>query len=420
MKKGLFAVALIAIGMVCYGQARVMLNNNPYIVMDGGVFIVVDNPNTNAITTLGTGGNIVSEDEDNKIRWNIGTNTGTYVVPWTTSLTNNTKIPLTVNITAAGTGSGRIDLSTYETSTDMNSPWPSMVTHMNDYATGTVNNTLFVTDRYWIIDANNYTARPTATLQFAYDDAANEIGGTNTITEANLAAQRFNDGNGTWGDYSPTGTANTTTNRVSGVGVVPADFFPAWTLVDRSSPLPIELIDFMASCQNDKVVLNWSTASENNNDYFTIERSLDGITFEDVMMVDGAGTSNTTIAYTATDEQPYSELSYYRIKQTDFNLQYTHSPVIPVEACNDATLDVIIYNNGEGGEQVGVGINSTVTEQYNVSLFDMRGRVIFQEIIMIQEGFNKFLINSNHLGFGVYMLKMESANHVISKRILLK
>ena len=77
------------------------------------------------------------------------------------------------------------------------------------------------------------------------------------------------------------------------------------------------MISFKAVLANNNVLLNWSTASETNNDYFTIERSIDGINFRSVLTKRGAGNSTSRRNYEAIDDNPIEGQSYYRLKQTD-------------------------------------------------------------------------------------------------------
>ncbi|HNI53666.1 MAG TPA: hypothetical protein PK511_04030, partial [Chitinophagales bacterium] len=118
-------------------QSRLTMNDNPYIVMNGSVQMVIDNNNANAITTTGSGGNIISESETNIISWHINTATGSYIVPFTTS--DGVKIPLTVQITSTGAGAGVIDFSTYGGLTWNNDTYkPGEVTNMTNM--GVTNN----------------------------------------------------------------------------------------------------------------------------------------------------------------------------------------------------------------------------------------------------------------------------------------
>jgi hypothetical protein len=77
-------------------------------------------------------------------------------------------------------------------------------------------------------------------------------------------------------------------------------------------------------------VTRWVTATETDNDYFLVERCTDGVTFETVGRVEGAGNSTQVLSYSFTDEDPYEGVSYYRLKQVDFNGHYSYSQIVPV------------------------------------------------------------------------------------------
>lgn len=83
--------------------------------------------------------------------------------------------------------------------------------------------------------------------------------------------------------------------------------------------------------------LKWSTATETNNDYFLIERSKDGIEFESIINVDGAGFSTKKLTYSTSDNNPLSGLSFYRLKQVDFDGQFSNSEIVSVELRNLAS-----------------------------------------------------------------------------------
>lgn len=110
--------------------------------------------------------------------------------------------------------------------------------------------------------------------------------------------------------------------------------FSTFTINGSSAPntaLPVELIFFSATVNNQKhVILNWATASELNNDFFTIERSIDGLTWEVVEFVNGNGTTPLRNDYNSQDVRPYSGLSYYRLKQTDFDGAFEYSNIVSV------------------------------------------------------------------------------------------
>jgi hypothetical protein len=107
--------------------------------------------------------------------------------------------------------------------------------------------------------------------------------------------------------------------------------------------LPIELLSFSASGVGEDVQLNWATAGETNNNYFTVEHSKDGIYFEKVLQVKGAKNSNTILYYSAIDDKPYTGISYYRLKQTDMNGKFVDENVLEVDY--GKSIHVNIYPN---------------------------------------------------------------------------
>jgi hypothetical protein len=149
--------------------------------------------------------------------------------------------------------------------------------------------------------------------------------------------------------------------------------------------LPIQLISFTAKPDNGKVLLDWQTASETNNDYFTIEKSSDAILFEEVLRVNGAGNSSTQSDYTAIDHYPNSEVSYYRLKQTDFDGQHTYSRIVMIR--NDTKNRLQLFPNpANAGTSIYLSIlNTEEEEEIKFSLYSLLGKEQFSQIIVIQK-----------------------------------
>jgi hypothetical protein len=202
-------------------QTRLILDGG--IITLNGAYLVINNPAPNAITR--NSGHIISEGENNVIKWNIGTTTGTYTVPWGYGTTDY--IPLTFTKTA-GTAAGHFVFSTYQTGWQNSTQLPTGVANMNG-ATGT-DNSAFVSDRFWQIAAISYTTKPTlSNLVLTYRDAENSAAG-NTITESGLVAKRYNTSLTSWTDNILASTINTTANTVTVTSVTDSDFFKWWVL----------------------------------------------------------------------------------------------------------------------------------------------------------------------------------------------
>ena len=111
-----------------------------------------------------------------------------------------------------------------------------------------------------------------------------------------------------------------------------------------AAPLPISLINFEANLIKDRVLLSWQTETERNNDYFTVEKTLDGIDYEIVGIVHSNGNSITINRYVLNDFNLSNNIIYYRLKQTDFDGKVTYSKLISVDNRGYENIVVGIYN----------------------------------------------------------------------------
>lgn len=397
-----FLVVLHSVG----AQGRMLINNNGFVVIDNSAKIVVTNNATNAITTAGTGGNLVTESEFDQLKWTIGNNTGNFVVPFTTS--SGVKIPFSYTVNSGGAGSGSVLFSTYgSTNWDNSSYMPTDVTHVNNITTGT-NNSDNMIDRFWIIDATGYSTKPNVVLNFTYADAEHLNTG-NTIAENNLRAQRFNSSTQAWGDYLPAGTINTASNTVTAVNATAPDFYRSWTLVEITSPMPVELLSFDFTCQNDFAELVWTTMSETNNMYFTIESSDDGIVFETVQTIAGGGNSNYSLNYTVTMEAN----KYYKLSQTDFDGMTEELGTLYAN-CNDDS-ELVYWQALEKLNDVRI---SGLTEGVlSYQLYDMSGKIIANENVSVSSGTT--LISLPELPNGMYTISFSNNDRVVAGKVMM-
>jgi len=146
------------------------------------------------------------------------------------------------------------------------------------------------------------------------------------------------------------------------------------------SALPIELVSFNAEVLYKLVVLNWQTASEINNDFFTAERSKDSEHFEKVGNIDGHGYSIAALNYSLTDEHPYPGLSYYRLKQTDFDDRFTYSQVVSVNREMDNASCLIIYPN-PASDFITIYLDKEISGDADFILCDVTGEIVYRQKI---------------------------------------
>jgi hypothetical protein len=117
--------------------------------------------------------------------------------------------------------------------------------------------------------------------------------------------------------------------------------------VTMCSVLPLDLLGFSVECKTDFVELNWQTASELNNDYFVVEKSVDATSFTSIGSVSGSGNSNSVNTYSFQDFENNNGLVYYRFKQVDFNGDYSYSNIVAANNCNEDDFDInnVFFNS---------------------------------------------------------------------------
>lgn len=187
------------------------------------------------------------------------------------------------------------------------------------------------------------------------------------------------------------------------------------------SALPIELMDFYATHYGNVVVLNWTTATEINNDYFDVERSSDKVNYIPVIRADGAGMSTTALYYTAEDKNPILyKTSYYRLKQTDFDGISSFSEVVYANYNSNDSLKIFIYPNPSIREKISILITGGYEEQEaEVILYDILGTIVFSEFVIIRERQNLTLNLANNPANGIYALMIKTGNKIYQQKLII-
>jgi hypothetical protein len=153
-------------------------------------------------------------------------------------------------------------------------------------------------------------------------------------------------------------------------------------VAEMITTLPVSFLDLTGKLQPDgNVILQWATASETNNNYFTVQSSPDGIHFTDLKNVPGSGSSNSIQNYSATD-QPASGITYYRIRQTDYNGDFSYSQIISVSSENPVFAFHLFPNPSAEGAETFIDIQgASANENLNLVIYDLLGRTIFSMLI---------------------------------------
>lgn len=188
-------------------------------------------------------------------------------------------------------------------------------------------------------------------------------------------------------------------------------------------PLPIELLSFEAIKGSNKVDLKWLTSTEVNNDYFTVERSFDGVIWEAIAIVDGAGTSTIQRYYETIDLDLRPGTRYYRLKQTDFNGEYSYSTIIAVEyyAFINGPPEFQIYPNPSNGTELSIAVQEMELNQTTITIYDLRGEKVFSyPIINSIEGQVIHLEFDQLLPPAVYQVQILTNNKVYTKKFIVQ
>ncbi len=208
-------------------------------------------------------------------------------------------------------------------------------------------------------------------------------------------------GNGLWGRGCETdGCTNT---DLTGPGTMDENSNP-------SNPLPVELLSFIATPEEKGLILQWSTASELNNDFFTLEKSRNGKDFEVIAQVEGNGTSHVKIDYSFTDRNPYLGLSYYRLSQTDYDGTKEIFPVISTIYTSNKNIE--IYPNPVRDYISIKASGKSPNEEISLNIYNIQGNLLFKKRCMTDTFGNLYerILMDKAFEKGMYLIELKSSN----------
>lgn len=190
---------------------------------------------------------------------------------------------------------------------------------------------------------------------------------------------------------------------VDGYGGDVCDFVVSgWT---ATGILPIQLISFTGKNDGERNILTWLTASEKNNDYFTLEHSQDGINFEKVNDTKGAGNSSSTLTYYGYDTNPYEDITYYRLKQTDFDGKFEYSHLVSINVSDYKNQLSNIHPNPTNAS-VNFDVYSNKNDNALIQVISFTGKTLIEKLQSLEKGNNSLDINLDNMKNGVYLLKV--------------
>ena len=194
-----------------------------------------------------------------------------------------------------------------------------------------------------------------------------------------------------------------TTGAVSVYGVF-VTIFPC-------AVLPVELLSFTGICNKQEVVVNWSTAAGTNNNYFTVERSNEGINWQVAGTVNGTGNSSVH-TYTFTNKHPGKAISYYRLKQTDLNGIYKYGNIITVKQCVPDPVETLMFYPNPSGGKFDMLYSGYGTEVHSTQIFNSYGQKVYES-----KGFQSKLDLSGKTP-GIYFVHVHLDSKTIKRKIV--
>ncbi|MEQ1732430.1 MAG: T9SS type A sorting domain-containing protein [Bacteroidia bacterium] len=183
--------------------------------------------------------------------------------------------------------------------------------------------------------------------------------------------------------------------------------------------LPINLLDFTASAKLNYNTVEWITASETNNNYFEVESSDDAVSFKTIRNVKGAGNSTTNLKYSIRDEN-YYPTTYYRLKQVDYDGNFTYSEVRDVnrtETYKETPFTINIMPNPTNGE-VNIRLINGTKDIYTVVVYSVEGKLLMKMELQEHE-FNKgIVLDLSVIENGLYNIEVYSTKGTVVKKVI--
>lgn len=386
-----------------------------------------------------TGGFIVSENVSAQVKWkNIGTNVGYRVVPFGNgSLATPVYIPFSFQLKSGNLG----DVNVASYNAPGNLPWPPGVTHFNPNS-GPGNNDPAAVDRFWVLGKTG--VNPVADIVFRFAPAERPLGMGGVLTANHGRAQpwRTQFQSNAWirlvnpytsitytQNYGTSGTFDSV--RVVNwdwptLPVGPAPFFEPsgpignanpWAITINQTPLPVDLLSFNAEEKDNWVKLFWSTASEVNSDYFTIERTLNFEEHSEIAKVPSSGNSVDLKNYETFDKDPKSGINYYRLSQTDLDgTTSVISDYVPVRFGSKLKFEILTLLQDPSNVLL---FNYDSEDDLELFIYDVTGRLLQQQNgISARSGLNMLELDLSNLSGGIYTLQLKSRIEAQSYRFM--
>ncbi len=188
-------------------------------------------------------------------------------------------------------------------------------------------------------------------------------------------------------------------------------------VVSTSAVLPVELLSFKGFATEKGNRLEWQTASEQNNDRFAVERSADSRDFIEIGSKKGKGTTDVRHSYTFLDENPPAGENYYRLRQVDYDGNFSYSKIIRLYTKAAGTRIGEFHPNPTAGF-VNLNYQTPTSGEIQMSVFNTAGQLVEQRIIRLEAGQNELTFDFSDLAKGTYSVQIGETETTVRQLII--
>ncbi|MFN7592084.1 MAG: T9SS type A sorting domain-containing protein, partial [Bacteroidota bacterium] len=401
------------------GSTRLLVTDS--IIFTQGIITTGTNrveTNASTVYVAGTGNTNYTQSWINgNLRRNINASNTTIEFPVGLATRGNLAVLTNNNLTGISffdadfhpvAGGNNAELSAWETSIPGN-PFHTQYTSMNSGG-------------FWSIEPNAQPTSGTYDLRLYFNGM---LGG---MVDNQFGILKRNNGSATYADFKP--FPGTSINASNGTGrTIAGGFalrmgytsFSEFGIGLSGVPLPVQLTTFSGYNEGSVNKLNWNTSSELNSMEFQIERSADGINFQQIGTEAAAGFSTQPLNYNFTDVSPLNGVNYYRLKMVDMDYTYTYSNIIAINPIGmNLGNDIILFPN-PSTDNVFANITTVDRREINIVVIDISGRLIMTNRVQLSEGNHIIPIGTSALAGGNYIIEFrDQQNNLINSKKFIK
>jgi hypothetical protein len=256
-----------------------------------------------------------------------------------------------------------------------------------------------------------------AVVNFSYGGIQMYYGSDDAVLDYQTLAVAQDDGTSEWRSLGGTATSNGSGYITSGTFNSFTNYFALANPPGGQNPLPVTLTGFSAKQNSKSVNVNWTTSAEINSDYYTVERSSNNRDYEAIAAVKGAGNSTSALNYSAIDENPSKGVSYYRLRQTDYDGREEVYP--PVSVNYSVKSEFNIYPTVSNGKAIHLTNSENDMQTYSIAIQSMNGKTIPASIKANGSGIDLSIDEKYSNDNGVYLITATRGNEILRDKVII-